>query len=357
MSKHKRQQEMLAELIDDLTAAGVDLDLWGQSESDNERDDDYVNEDEIDVQKAPNLGESSRSNLSNQRKSISGGSGGQLREPSVFDNKQQLAIVLIPLAVHTADLSNPAKPLPIYQIWAGFVMEEFWLQGDREKEKGVPVTQVCDREKTDLPTCQTGFINHVIKPWFDLWRRLLPEKHAGPLFLQNVNDNLEFMKKELERHKMDNDNALSSIKEEKKDIAKINPNSNGEEDTKQQNKEPESKLPHSEFTRQDNQSIENNSNLTKRDSNRSFESKSKHNNREVRSSSVMEATFDDILKSQYQKQQRDMEEIRKKQMQLDEGTQIDETEIDSHHCQTRATVSNVNNTYLSGQTSFAGNNS
>jgi len=46
--------------------------------------------------------------------------------------------------------------------------------------------------------------------------------------------------------------------------------------------------------------------------------------------SVLEATFDDILKTQYQKQHREMEELKKHQMDSDQGTQLDETVIGHH---------------------------
>ncbi|ETN99312.1 cAMP-specific 3',5'-cyclic phosphodiesterase 4D, partial [Reticulomyxa filosa] len=194
MSKHKRQQDMLTELIDALNEAGVELEMWGLTDSDNDNDNDNDNDgdDNDDDQDHPNDPDDRSKNLQQNKYASSPPSqAGQQqqppREPSVFDNKQELAAVLIPLAVHTADLSNPSKPLRLYKKWADCVMKEFWMQGDKEKECGLPVTQVCDRTKTDLPTCQTGFINHVIKPWFEIWARLLPEKFAGPLFLKNVN--------------------------------------------------------------------------------------------------------------------------------------------------------------------------
>ncbi|ETO32101.1 phosphodiesterase, partial [Reticulomyxa filosa] len=188
MSKHKRQQDMLTELIDALNEAGVQLEMWGPTDSDDDNNDnDNDGNDNEDPPDDPdnNLQQSKRP--SSPPSQIEQQPPPPPREPSVFDNKQELAAVLIPLAVHTADLSNPSKPLRLYRKWADCVMKEFWMQGDREKECGLPVTQVCDRTKTDLPTCQTGFINHVIKPWFEIWTRLLPEKFAGPLFLKNVN--------------------------------------------------------------------------------------------------------------------------------------------------------------------------
>merc|ERR1719378_640364 len=36
--------------------------------------------------------------------------------------------------VHCADLSNPTKPLELYRQWCNRIMEEFFQQGDKERE-------------------------------------------------------------------------------------------------------------------------------------------------------------------------------------------------------------------------------
>jgi len=52
---------------------------------------------------------------------------------------------LLTQMLHCADLSNPAKPMHIYREWVNRVMEEFFRQGDRERELGVDVSPMCDR--------------------------------------------------------------------------------------------------------------------------------------------------------------------------------------------------------------------
>ncbi|NXN19797.1 PDE4A phosphodiesterase, partial [Indicator maculatus] len=42
--------------------------------------------------------------------------------------------------VHCADLSNPTKPLELYQQWTERIMEEFFRQGDRERERGMEIS-------------------------------------------------------------------------------------------------------------------------------------------------------------------------------------------------------------------------
>ena len=40
--------------------------------------------------------------------------------------------------IHCCDISNPAKPWPVYRRWTALVMEEFWRQAELEKERGCP---------------------------------------------------------------------------------------------------------------------------------------------------------------------------------------------------------------------------
>ena len=56
--------------------------------------------------------------------------------------------------VHCADLSNPTKPLDIYRKWVERVMEEFFQQGDNEREKGMELSPMCDRETATIEKSQ-----------------------------------------------------------------------------------------------------------------------------------------------------------------------------------------------------------
>ena len=46
------------------------------------------------------------------------------------------------------------------------MMEEFFRQGDLEKEKNLPVSMFFGRENTSIPRCQLGFIDVLILPLF-----------------------------------------------------------------------------------------------------------------------------------------------------------------------------------------------
>ena len=61
--------------------------------------------------------------------------------------------------VHCADLASPTKPLFLYCKWTNSITEEFFQQGDKEKELGLDISPMCDREtatveKSQVKNCQ-----------------------------------------------------------------------------------------------------------------------------------------------------------------------------------------------------------
>ena len=66
--------------------------------------------------------------------------------------------------VHCADLSNPTKPLDIYRRWVSLIMEEFFQQGDREREQGLDVSPMCDRQNATIEKSQVRSELQSIKP-------------------------------------------------------------------------------------------------------------------------------------------------------------------------------------------------
>ena len=86
-----------------------------------------------------------------------------------------LALVLL---LHAADISNPSRPWVLCQRWTGLVMQEFWAQGDRERNLGLPVTYMMDRYSLNVAKSQVGFIDVIVAPVFDAFRGILPKFDA-----------------------------------------------------------------------------------------------------------------------------------------------------------------------------------
>merc|ERR1712039_262372 len=78
------------------------------------------------------------------------------------------------LFLHLADVSNSSKPFEICRAWAWRVLDEFFIQGDEEKELGLPVGMLNDRDKVNKPSSQHGFINFLVAPLLQSTCRLFP---------------------------------------------------------------------------------------------------------------------------------------------------------------------------------------
>jgi cAMP-specific phosphodiesterase 4 len=75
--------------------------------------------------------------------------------------------------VHCADLSNPTKPLPLYRRWVSLLMEEFFLQGDKERAAGMDISPMCDRQNATVEKSQVGFIDYIVHPLWETWADLV----------------------------------------------------------------------------------------------------------------------------------------------------------------------------------------
>uniref|UniRef100_A0A8C6L5L4 Phosphodiesterase n=1 Tax=Nothobranchius furzeri TaxID=105023 RepID=A0A8C6L5L4_NOTFU len=75
--------------------------------------------------------------------------------------------------VHCADLSNPTKPLPVYRQWTERIMEEFFRQGDKERERGMEISPMCDKHTASVEKSQVGFIDYIVHPLWETWGDLV----------------------------------------------------------------------------------------------------------------------------------------------------------------------------------------
>ena len=136
----------------------------------------------------------------------------QISDPVAnFNTKQEFLNVL----VHSADISNPTKPLDIYKQWAQRCVDEFFRQGDTEKRLGLPVSFGCDRNIVTLPQSQLGFIDAIVLPLFSVVNEFFPGMNFT---LQNLKINEEYYKGVKEKY--DKKKVKDEIKEEEED--KIN---------------------------------------------------------------------------------------------------------------------------------------
>ena len=68
------------------------------------------------------------------------------QEMGKFEERLQVLIMIM----KCADVGHAAKRNDLHVKWSMRICEEFFKQGDLEREKGIPISIFCDRHNTDL---------------------------------------------------------------------------------------------------------------------------------------------------------------------------------------------------------------
>ncbi|RLN89364.1 hypothetical protein BBJ28_00012943 [Nothophytophthora sp. Chile5] len=92
------------------------------------------------------------------------------------------AVLLLPdeLVLQTllmmADVGHAMKSFPLHVAWSERVTEEFFRQGDTERQFDLPISPLCDRSTgaTHLAKSQIGFLQFVVLPLYGAARDVLP---------------------------------------------------------------------------------------------------------------------------------------------------------------------------------------
>ena len=95
---------------------------------------------------------------------------------------------LLDFILHLADLAHNTRLFNISIKWVELLSEEFWRQGDLEKEHNLPISFLCDRENTNVPQSQKGFISGFILSTFEVLGNIFPMLRFT---YENANNNLK----------------------------------------------------------------------------------------------------------------------------------------------------------------------
>jgi hypothetical protein len=90
---------------------------------------------------------------------------------TVLSSSMQLSVNAL---LHAADVNNPFKPWDLAQKIAYLCVNEFFAQGDAEKEAGIPIGFLNDRDKVNVPFSQIGFVEFFIAPMVEAMIRIFP---------------------------------------------------------------------------------------------------------------------------------------------------------------------------------------
>ena len=83
-------------------------------------------------------------------------------------------VLLLTSILHAVDIGTPTRSLAIFKIWTDRVHNEFFAQGDKEKQMGLPVSFNCDREKTNIHNGQLDYIENFALPLYETIAQAAP---------------------------------------------------------------------------------------------------------------------------------------------------------------------------------------
>lgn len=107
-------------------------------------------------------------------------------------------LLVMEMMMHTSDVGNPSRPWKLCYEWATNVMNEFFAQGDKERDMGLTISNLCDRFTVSIPKSQIGFTELFIEPTFHVLEMLLPNVNEN---LKYIIENKEYWKEMLENNK------------------------------------------------------------------------------------------------------------------------------------------------------------
>ncbi|CAH1251268.1 PDE9A [Branchiostoma lanceolatum] len=101
-----------------------------------------------------------------------------------YANEEHVAALKM-ILIKCCDISNEVRPMDVSEPWVDCLLEEYFMQSDREKAEGLPVAPFMDRDKVTKATAQIGFIKFVLIPMFETVAKLFPvveDAMLKPLF-------------------------------------------------------------------------------------------------------------------------------------------------------------------------------
>ncbi|XP_030861064.1 high affinity cGMP-specific 3',5'-cyclic phosphodiesterase 9A isoform X1 [Gorilla gorilla gorilla] len=90
-----------------------------------------------------------------------------------YSNEEHMTLLKM-ILIKCCDISNEVRPMEVAEPWVDCLLEEYFMQSDREKSEGLPVAPFMDRDKVTKATAQIGFIKFVLIPMFETVTKLFP---------------------------------------------------------------------------------------------------------------------------------------------------------------------------------------
>jgi HD-GYP domain-containing protein (c-di-GMP phosphodiesterase class II) len=111
----------------------------------------------------------------------------------------------IQMCLKCADIGHGARKLNIHMNWTSLITKEFFKQGEKEKECGVPLSPLCDRDNCVVSKSQIGFLEVLVRPLFKVWEEFIEQNNEEEselevkICMNNIAENIEYWSEEHQR--------------------------------------------------------------------------------------------------------------------------------------------------------------
>ena len=114
-------------------------------------------------------------------------------------NTGDAIFTVLPLCIKCADLAHVTLPWKQHREWVKRLEQEFFLQGDAERNKGIRISPMMDRTKPGVSAAQIGFLENVALPLYEYLTGTFPD--CSPL-LQGLKVNLKLWQSQIQNSKV-----------------------------------------------------------------------------------------------------------------------------------------------------------
>ena len=91
-----------------------------------------------------------------------------------------------------SDISHPARSLDAHLEWSKRIQQEFFRQGDNERELGLTISPLCDSKAVSQRKSQMGFIQFVVRPLMKQFLQVVCDEVMLTVMNGNLDRNYEY---------------------------------------------------------------------------------------------------------------------------------------------------------------------
>ena len=114
------------------------------------------------------------------------------KKPGINYSKQEDKFFCLAFALKCADAGYSAKSLDIHVEWTERAAEEFFLQGDLERDLGMEISTYCDRNSADIVKSQITFLSLICRPMIEAWTDFLKTDEINFSCKEQMDRNLDY---------------------------------------------------------------------------------------------------------------------------------------------------------------------